>query len=76
MSRLADELHLTSGQSSSGTAVHARFEDVAPAQTSPLRAAAAPASADGRVLSGDLDGVGAIPDGAQPDYQGAAPPRG
>jgi signal transduction histidine kinase len=72
MSRLADELQITSGRSDSGTAVHARFEDVAPAPATPLGRTAAPADGDGQVLSAYLDGVGAIPDGAQPDSHGAA----
>jgi serine/threonine-protein kinase RsbW len=66
MSRLADELRITSRQSASGTAVHARFDDVAPAPASPLRPGAAPARAEGRFFTADWDGVGAIPDDPHP----------
>ena len=71
MSRLADELKITSGRSDSGTAVHATFGDVAPVPAPQRRPAAAPAVADGRLLREYLDGVSAVADGAQPDDPGA-----
>jgi serine/threonine-protein kinase RsbW/stage II sporulation protein AB (anti-sigma F factor) len=66
MSRLADELHISSGRSESGTAVDATFEDVGLTRASPLRPAARVSPA-GRVLSGYLDGVTALADGARSD---------